>query len=280
MSKRKKLSPVAAVRDIFAVIYGIGILFPLSWIIYTSLKTNQEFVSDPWGLPAVPQLENYVSAWIKVDFKTYAWNSIVITVVSVAIVVLLSSTVSYVLARSRARWSRVTRMLIIAGLYVPVTLLLPSLFTTMYNLGLWNSRPGLVAVYVVFSLPYSVLVLNSFYRSMPVELEEAAAIDGCGPHQAFWRVVFPLSKNGIITVIIFNFVWIWNDYIFALTLIQEKENMTLPVGIVSLMSTFKLKADWVTLFAGLNIVMIPSVLLYIVFQKYLTKGLTTGSVKG
>lgn len=280
MNKKRRWTPFAAVRDLFALIYAIGILFPLSWIIYTSLKTNQEFVTDPWGLPAVPQWENYVSAWIKVDFRTYALNSIVITLVSVAIVVVLASTVSYILARTKTRWSRAARMLIIAGLYVPVTLLLPSLFTTMYSLGLWNSRPGLVAVYVVFSLPYSVLVLNSFYQSMPVELEEAAAIDGCGPHQTFWRVVFPLSKNGIITVIIFNFVWIWNDYIFALTLIQENENMTLPVGIVSLMSTFKLKADWVTLFAGLNIVMIPSVLLYIVFQKYLTKGLTTGSVKG
>ena len=280
MNKRKKLHPLAAVRDLFAVIYAVGILFPLSWIVYTSLKTNQEFVTDPWGLPAKAQFENYASAWVKVDFRTYALNSVVITLVSVAIVVLLASTVSYILARNRTRWSRGVRMLIIAGLYVPVTLLLPSLFTTMHKLGLWDSVPGLILVYVVFSLPYSVLVLNSFFQSMPAELEEAAAIDGCGPQQTFWRVVFPLAKNGIITIIIFNFVWIWNDYIFALTLIREKVHMTLPVGLVSLMSTFKLRADWVTLFAGLNIVMIPSVLIYVIFQKYLTKGLITGSVKG
>ena len=280
MNKKKRPGPAAAVRDLIAVIYAIGILFPLSWIIYTSLKTNQEFVTDPWGLPEKPQFENYVSAWVKVDFKTYALNSVVVTLVSVAIVVLLASTVSYILARNKTSWSNAIRMIILAGLYVPVTLLLPSLFTTMHNLKLWDSIPGLILVYVVFSLPYSVMVMNSFFRSMPTELEEAAAIDGCSPQQTFWEVVFPLAKNGIITIVIFNFVWIWNDYIFALTLLKEKVHMTLPVGIVALMSTFKLRADWVTLFAGLNIVMLPSVLVYVIFQKYLTKGLTTGSVKG
>lgn len=171
-------------------------------------------------------------------------------------------------------------MLFIAGLYVPTSLILPSEFTVMYDLHLWNTRIGLVILYVVFSLPYSILIMSGFYKSMPKELEEAAAIDGCTAHKAFWKVIFPLSKNGVITIVIFNFVWIWNDYIFALTFLQDKELQTLPVGIIALMESFKLKADWVTLFAGLNIVMVPSVLLYICFQKYLTKGLTTGSVKG
>lgn len=280
MNKKKGITLLGVIRDGFAGIYGLLVLFPVFWVFYTSFKTNKEFVANPWALPKRWQLENYVNAWVKIDFKTYALNSILITILSVIIVVVLSSTVAYILVRSEKRWSEAVLMLFIAGLYVPVALVLPSEFTVMYNFKLWNTHAGLVILYVVFSLPYSILVLSGFYRSMPKELEEAAALDGCGVHDTFWRIIFPLSKNGIITVIIFNFVWIWNDYIFALTFIHDKKLLTLPVGIIALMESFKLKADWVTLFAGLNIVMIPSVLLYIIFQKYLTKGLTTGSVKG
>jgi len=277
-STKKNIS--ARIRDGFAGIYGLIVLFPIFWVFYTSFKTNKEFVADPWALPSEWTLKNYSNAWVKIDFQTYALNSIFISILSVAIVIVLSSTVAYILVRNESKWSEAVLMLFIAGLYVPIALVLPSEFTVMYSMGLWNTHLGLIIVYVVFSLPYSILVMSGFYRSMPKELEEAAAIDGCGVHSAFWRIIFPLSKNGIITIIIFNFVWIWNDYIFALTLIKDKVLMTLPVGIVALMESFKLKADWVTLFAGLNIVMIPSILLYIIFQKYLTKGLTTGSVKG
>lgn len=266
--------------NVSAGIYGVLVLFPVFWVIYTSFKTNKEFVANPWALPKTWEVENYVNAWVKIDFKTYALNSIFITLISVAIVVIMSSTVAYILVRSEKRWSEFVLMLFIAGLYVPTALILPSEFTVMYNLNLWNTQFGLVILYVVFSLPYSILVMSGFYRGMPKELEEAALIDGCGVHSAFWKIIFPLSKNGIITIVIFNFVWIWNDYIYALTFLHDKALMTLPVGIIALMNSFKLKADWVTLFAGLNIVMIPSILLYICFQKYLTKGLTAGAVKG
>ena len=277
---RKKVKAGGVVRDLFSGLYGLAILFPVFWVIYTSFKTNGEFVANPWALPKKWQLENYVNAWVKIDFQTYTLNSIVITLISVFLVVILSNTVAYLLVRTQKKWGEALLMLFIAGLYVPTSLILPSEFTVMYDLHLWNTRIGLVILYVVFSLPYSILIMSGFYKSMPKELEEAAAIDGCTAHKAFWKVIFPLSKNGVITIVIFNFVWIWNDYIFALTFLQDKELQTLPVGIIALMESFKLKADWVTLFAGLNIVMVPSVLLYICFQKYLTKGLTTGSVKG
>lgn len=277
---KKKRTFSGTLRDAFAGLYGLLVLFPVFWIFYTSFKSNKEFVESPWALPRTWQLENYKNAWIKIDFKNYTINSILIAIISVLVVVVLSSTVSYILVRTGKRWSEAVLMLFIAGLYVPTALVLPSLFTVLFKLGLYNTHVGLILLYVVYSLPYSILVLSGFYRSMPLELEEAAAIDGCTVHSAFWKIIFPLSKNGIITVIIFNFVWIWNDYIYALTFLHDKELLTLPVGIIALQASFRLKADWVTLFAGLNIVMIPSILLYACFQKYLTKGLTTGSVKG
>ncbi len=280
MSKRQKGKALGGLRDILAGCYGLAVLFPVFWVFYTSFKTNKEFVANPWALPESWQVVNYANAWVKIDFKTYALNSVFTTLVSVAIVVVLSSTVSYILVRSAAWWSEALLMLFIAGLYVPTALILPSEFTVFYKLHLWNTRPGLILLYVVFSLPYSMLIMSGFFRSMPGELEEAAAMDGSGIHNTFWKIIFPLSKNGIITIIIFNFVWIWNDYLFALTFLHDRNLMTLPVGIIALMESFKLKADWVTLFAGLNIVMIPSLLVYLCFQKYLTKGLATGAVKG
>lgn len=274
------MTPLKLLRDICAGGYGLIVLFPVFWVFYTSFKTNKEFVANPWAMPKTWQVENYANAWIKIDFKSYAVNSVLITVISVLLVVVLSSTVAYILVRSEKKWSEVVLMLFIAGLYVPTALILPSEFTVMYKLNLWDTHLGLILLYVVFSLPYSVLVMSGFFRGMPKELEEAAAIDGSGIHQTFWRIIFPLSKNGVITIIIFNFVWIWNDYMFALTFLNDKGLMTLPTGIIALMASFKLRADWVTLFAGLNIVMIPSILIYVCFQKYLTRGLTTGAVKG
>lgn len=280
MNRNRKVTPLKLLRDICAGGYGLIVLFPVFWVFYTSFKTNKEFVANPWAMPKTWQVENYANAWIKIDFKSYAVNSVLITVISVLLVVVLSSTVAYILVRSEKKWSEVVLMLFIAGLYVPTALILPSEFTVMYKLNLWDTHLGLILLYVVFSLPYSVLVMSGFFRGMPKELEEAAAIDGSGIHQTFWRIIFPLSKNGVITIIIFNFVWIWNDYMFALTFLNDKGLMTLPTGIIALMASFKLRADWVTLFAGLNIVMIPSILIYVCFQKYLTRGLTTGAVKG
>ena len=207
MSKRQKGKALGGLRDILAGCYGLAVLFPVFWVFYTSFKTNKEFVANPWALPESWQVVNYANAWVKIDFKTYALNSVFTTLVSVAIVVVLSSTVSYILVRSAAWWSEALLMLFIAGLYVPTALILPSEFTVFYKLHLWNTRPGLILLYVVFSLPYSMLIMSGFFRSMPGELEEAAAMDGSGIHNTFWKIIFPLSKNGIITIIIFNFVW-------------------------------------------------------------------------
>jgi len=259
--------------------YMILVLVPLMWIVTTSLKTNMEFTSSPWGFPAEPQWINYFNAWVDVNFKTYALNSVYITIASVGLIVLIGAPTAYILTRLKIRWRRVLLFLFIAGLYIPIAMVLPTEFLTLKTLNLYNTQIGLILLYVVFSLPYSILVLNGFYKTLPKEIEEAAEIDGCSRNKMFWEIIFPMSRNGIATIMILNLIWIWNDYIFALTFLSDKGKMTLPVGLIGLMQSFKLRADWVTLFAGLCFVMIPSIILFLIFNKNMTRGLTAGALK-
>jgi ABC-type glycerol-3-phosphate transport system permease component len=261
-------------------LYALIVLLPIFWVIYTSFKTNAEFVANPWAFGKNLRLENYINAWGKVKFNVYIFNSIVITIASVALVTFLASAVSYILARVKMKINTLLLFIFLSGLYVPTALILPSEFLLLNGMGIINSRFSLVLLFTVFSLPYTILILSGFFRSMPAEIEEAARIDGCGYNRLFWMIVFPLARSGVVAALIFNAIWIWNDYIFALTFISSPEKRTLPVGLIGLMATFRLRADWVTLFAGLNMVMIPSIILYILFQKKLTGGLTAGAVKG
>ncbi len=261
-------------------VYALLIILPIFWIVMTSFKTNAEFVADPWALGQGLAFQNFVNAWQKVKFSTYMMNSVLVTLSAVGLATVLASTVSYILVRINLRVNGLILFIFLSGLYVPTALILPSEFLLLNSLNLLNSRVTLVLLYTVFSLPYSILVLNGFYRALPKEIEEAATIDGCSFNRKFWQIVFPLSRNGVMTTVIFNLIWIWNDYIFALTFVNEPAKRTLPVGLIGLMATFKLKADWVTLFAGLNMVMIPSIILYIIFQRRLAEGLVAGAVKG
>lgn len=278
MKRKVKISDI--IIRIFMWIYAAIVVLPVIWVVITSLKTNQEFVQNPWGMFATPQFVNFVNAWEKVKFNIYAWNSVVLTLIAVIISTVLACCASYVLVRMRFRGASALLSFFIAGLYIPIVLILPSEFEMLSNLKLVDSHLGLSLVYIAFSLPYSVLVMSGFFKSVPKELEEAAYIDGCSRSRIFWQIVMPVSKNGIITMAIFNFLWVWNDFVIALTLIITDEKRTLPVGLIALMSTFKLRADWVTLFAGINMVMLPTVIVYIIFQKSLQEGLSQGSVKG
>jgi ABC-type glycerol-3-phosphate transport system permease component len=284
MAKTKTRKTPAVFYDVlFRLVlyaYTLLVLLPVFWVLYTSVKTNSEFVTNPWALGGGVRLENYINAWAKADFNVYILNSLVITLVSVIFTTVIASASSYILARMNARFSPFLIFIFISGLYVPTALVLPSEFLLLNTIGLLNTRLSLVLLFTVFSMPYTILILTGFFRVMPKEIEEAAFIDGCGYHRTFWEVVFPLARSGVAATVIFNIIWIWNDYIFALTFITSPEKRTLPVGLIGLMATFKLKADWVTLFAGLNMVMIPSILMYLLFQKKLTGGLTAGAVKG
>jgi ABC-type glycerol-3-phosphate transport system permease component len=264
---------------LFLSVCAATVLYPVSWVLYTSIKTNREFVTHPWGLPAGFSFDNYITAWTSVRFATYAGNSILITSAAVILTVFLAVLCAYPLARFRFRLRGSVFLYMIAGLFIPVTIILVPQYLLVNNLGLIDSRFGLTLIYTAVNLPYSILILTGFLRGIPGQLEEAGQIDGLNAYGRFFRIILPLSRNGMLTVAIFNFIYIWNDYIFALTFLSSTRKRTLPVGLIGLMESFRLRADWVTLFAGLAMVMVPSIVIYVVFHSRLEDNITAGSFK-
>ncbi len=262
------------------IIYSIIVVYPVVWTILSSFKTNQEFYTSAWALPQGFYIDNYINAWHTAKIGTYFINSVIVVAITVALTLVLCATTAYVLARFKFKGNTLIQTLYMSGLYVPTILGIVPIFLLLVSLRMLDTWRGLIIIYTVFSLPFSVFVLIAFYKTIPNELSDAARIDGCSEYGTFWRIMFPISKTGLITVSIFNYIWVWNDYLFGMTFITNDLKRTLPVGLVRLTETLQFKTEWGSLFAGLVIIMAPSIIVYALFQQQLTKGLTAGSIKG
>ena len=260
--------------------YAAVVVLPMIWLFYTSLKNNREIFASAWKLPETAHWENFAHAWVRGGIGRYFFNSVFVTVVSVALIILVSAMAAYALTRFPFRGNRAIFYAFLAGLMIPTQLALIPLFFLINGMGLLDTYAGLILVYVAFSLPFTIFVLSGFFRTLPHELAEAAVIDGCTQIQAFWRVMLPLAKPGLITVAIFNFLGIWNEYLFALVLISSERLRTLPLGLANLLMVSHYESDWGALFAGLVMVMLPALLAYSLLQGQLTKGITVGALKG
>ncbi len=265
---------------IILLAYSIIVIYPVLWTALTSLKTNKEFYKSPWILPAKPQWSNYARAWVQVDVSVYFKNSIYVTLLCIIITALMAATTGYVLSRFAFRFNKVMNFAYVSGVMVPSVLTIIPTFFLLQNLNVYNTLIGLSFVYIAGTLPFSITVMMGFFKTIQREMEEAALMDGCGYFRTFWSIMLPLAKPGIITISIFNFLYYWNEFISALTLITDKKKMTLPVGMQILMSVAEYRTDWGALFAGLMIVMIPTVVFYIIFENQITEGLSAGAVKG
>ena len=257
-------------------------LFGFSWVVLTSLKTNRELfnIRTIWGLPDVLQWENYVRAWTRSQMGNFFVNSVIVSVVSVLLINLVGSMAAYVLARFRFAGNRLILGAFILGSAIPLQLITVPLYLLFTDLGLRDSLVGLILVYVAVSMPFTVFVLTGFFRTLPTALEEAAVLDGASEYVVYWRVMLPLATPGLITVTIFNFLGIWNEYLLALMLIDESEKMTIPLGLYNLQVIQEYAADFTGLFAGFVIMLVPSVALFIVLQERITRGMTVGALKG
>lgn len=207
-------------------------------------------------------------------------NSIIVSSVSVAAIALVAAMATYVLARFRFFSNRAILMAFILGSAIPLQLTTVPLYLMFNNLGLLDSLVGLILVYIAVSLPFSVFVLTGFFKTLPTELEEAAVLDGASEYGTFWKVMLPLASPGLITITIFNFLGIWNEYLLALMLINKTERMTIPLGLYNLKVVQEYAADWTGLFAGFILVLLPTVIVFIILQRRITQGLTVGALKG
>lgn len=272
------------------ILLAIVIVVPIAWVFMASVKSNAEFYGNPWTLPKHFEWSNFVSAWTTAGMGRYLGNSVFVTVVALLLLIVIALPASYVLARFRFVGQRFWNAYFMVGLFinanyivVPIFLMLLGgdqfLQQVMGQTFFLNNLWMLALIYAATALPFTIYLLANYFRTLPASFEEAAYIDGAGYLKTFIKVMAPMARPSIITVILFNFLSFWNEYIMALTLIPG-ENKTLPVGLLNLSAAQKSAQNYGQLYAGLVIVMLPTLILYILVQKQLTKGMTVGGVKG
>lgn len=278
-SKRIQVWKTVPVQLILAV-YAVIVVYPMIWLVSASFKTSFELFTNPWGPPKVFEWTNYLDAWTKASIGRYFVNSVFVTAVSMFFILFIGSMAAYALARFVFRGREIIHTGFISGMMFPVFLGIVPLFMLLARLNMLDNYFGLITVYVAYSLSFTIFVLTGFFKTLPHELAEAGLIDGCSQFSVFWRIMLPLAKPGLITAGIFNFFGIWNEYPLALVIISRSELRTLPLGIANLVMQQQYETDWGALFASLVIVMIPTLIVYLFFQRQITEGLTAGALKG
>lgn len=263
-------------------VWSFCVLYPLIWTLLAALKNNQQFMLNrPWSLPELPLLwENYLYVWDRYHFGNYFANSVLITTGSTVFGVLLAAMTAYVIARFQFRGNGLLYMIYLSYMMLPIFLGIIPLFFLLNDLSLTNNPLGLILVYTVTAVPFGVFVLVGFFKALPKELEESAAIDGASHYGVFFRIMLPLAKPGLVSVSIITVLNIWNEYIFALLLIHDPAQYTIPVAIAVMQAEMQYRTEWGPLFAALIISMGPVLLFYMFFQRRITGGIAAGAVKG
>ena len=264
---------------IFLYFWCVFSLFCLVWVGISALKTNRELFGNPWGIPEKLQFSNFAKVWSNYSLSQNFYNSLIVVLFSVMLVTVICTPASYVLARIPFRGRGALSFLFTAGMGIPYQLLLIPLYFILFRVSLTNTLSGLIVVYVALSIPFTIFLMMGFFRTLPSVLEEAALIDGCSPIQTFFRIMLPLGRPGIITALIFNFLSLWNEFLLALVFTNDDWKFTLSVGLNSLQTSMQYTGDWVALFAGIVVVIIPTLIVYLLLSRRIIEGLTLGAVK-
>lgn len=254
-------------------------VFPLFWLFGFSLKDNAEiFGGNIAGLPQNWHFENYAEAFFQANVFQYFMNSVLVTGTTIIITIILGATTAYAIERMQWRGRKLLMNGILLGMMVPIHAVLLPLFIVLSRTKLLNSYWALIIPYVAFGIPMAIYLFTSFMASIPKEMEEAAAIDGCGIYRIFFRIIMPLVRPAIATVSIFTFISSWNELMFAVTFINKAEYKTLTVGIMSMVGAYTTK--WGEIGAGLMIATIPTILIYLLLSEQVQNSLVAGAVKG
>lgn len=262
-----------------SLIVVVVCLFPFVWMALSSIKQLSElYTVPPHWWPEAPTLGNYAKVLFDSNIPRYFVNSVVISVGSTGLALLLAVFASYGFARYKFRGKPLLQAFVLIGQLLPTAAIIVPLFITLRVLGLVNTYWGLILVYMIITLPLSVWMLTSYFKAIPVELEEAAIIDGASRLGVLFRITLPLSLPGIIAVIVYAFVTTWNEFIFALCFATDSRVKTLPIGIAEFSTEFN--TDWGAVMAASVVMTVPITLLFLVFQKLFVGGLTAGGIKG
>jgi N-acetylglucosamine transport system permease protein len=274
------------------LVMAITIIVPVGWVFLASIKENKEFYGNPWSLPAGLYLQNFIDAWNKASMGQYMLNSVLVTGMALVLLLVLALPAAYCLSRFQFKGRKVLNICFMAGLFINVNYIVVPIFLMLRDgdvmlkklVGsgfLLNNLFVLALVYASTALPFTIYLLSSYFSTLPHDFEEAAYIDGAGYGRTMVQIIFPMARPSIVTVILFNFLSFWNEYIISMTLLSAAGgSKTLPVGLMNLMQGQQAKAEYGIMYAGLVMVMLPTLFLYICVQRKMTEGMTLGGVKG
>jgi N-acetylglucosamine transport system permease protein len=266
------------------LIVGAWVLFTfvlIAWVFFASLSTSSEIFSDRmFKFESGLHFENYAKAWKTQRVSVFFMNSLVYTVVSCTAIILIAAPAAYALARFRFPGCNLLQNMFAAALGIPVIMIIMPLFGMVSMMRLTNNRWVLMFLYTAINVPFGIFYLSAFFRNLSFTYEEAASIDGCPPVRTFWLIMFPLAQPGIITVTIFNFITIWNEYFMSLIFANRTAVRPVAVGLYNMIQSMRYTGDWGGMFASVVIVFLPTFILYILLSEKIIAGVTAGAVKG
>jgi len=275
--KHLKLAPGYIIVSIWVIFTFILI----GWVILASFSTTREiFDGQMLKFSTGFHFENYVKAWKTNKVSVYFLNSVLYTIVSCSIIVCIAAPASYVLARFRFKGNNLLQNMFVSALGIPAIMIIMPIFSVVSKLELTNNRWLLIFLYICINVPFTTFFLHPFFKNLPKSFEEAAAIDGCSPIKTFWVIMLPLVQPGIITVTIFNFITIWNEYFMALIFANDNKLRPVAVGLYSMVQSMRYTGDWAGMFAAVVIVFLPTFILYIFLSEKIIAGVTGGAIKG
>ena len=278
MSNKIMKKVLTYLLNIIVWLFSLSCVFPFIWIVYSSLKTQSEFSLNIISLPAVPQISNYTELFKTGNMFTAFINSTYISIISVFFIILIAFLTAYCLSRFDFRGSKLIYVFFLTGMLIPQHSLLIPVFIFFKNLGLYNTRITLLFPYIAFGLPMAIFLIESFIRTIPIEIEEAALIDGSNIFRRLFSIILPMCKPVMATSLILSFLSTWNEFPFALILIRSKALKTIPLWLTNFNGQYS--TDYTQLMAALVMASIPVIIVYLIFSKRVVQGMTAGAVKG
>ena len=273
----RKMTPGMAIACFFLLIYFLLIAYPIFWLIMNSLKTYKEIYKNIWAMPQVPQWMNYVNAWNR-GVSRYFLNSVLVTGATIVLTIFSAALGSYSLARFRFRGNQLVFMLCMGGMMLSPQVTLIPLYQIIRFLRIKNTYLAMIIPYSAYRIPMMIMLIRSFFLTIPKEMEESACLDGCSDFQIFVRIFLPMSKPILLTCCILIAYYAWNEFLFAMIFVDSESLKTIPTGLMNLRDA--LQTDWGTLLAGMTISALPLIILFFCMQKHFIRGMTAGAVKG
>lgn len=267
-----------AIRVLFLTTFSLLMVYPLYWLITSAFKTNEEFFTQPYAFPTSFTFENFQRAWEVANLGQAMINSTIVTVTATVLTIFLGALTAYVLSRFTFKLKGVLVVFFMLGMLIPVHSTLVPLFTLMNEVGLLDTYWALILPYTAFELPIAIFLTVAYMSTIPKELEEAAVIDGSGYWGIFFKIMLPLSVPALSTVAILAFLRYWNEFVFALVFINDSSLKTLPLSLAIFSDGFS--TDYALTMAAMTIAVLPTIVMYLMFQEQIMKGMVAGSVKG